>query len=103
MLKAIKIKGGKFTLPLKRPLKIQKMFANNTVELLTINDKGVERININKLKVYHHIPPTNVIIIAIIVDTRPNSKIGSQHRKKPNLISHLNTNQRIYLRLNINF
>jgi hypothetical protein len=68
MLKATKIKGGKFTLPLKGPF-IQKMFANNTVELSTISDEGVERININKLKVYHHNPPTNVTIIVAIVDT----------------------------------
>jgi hypothetical protein len=28
MLKTTKIKGGKFTIPLKGPFKIQKMFAN---------------------------------------------------------------------------
>jgi hypothetical protein len=33
MPKAIKIKGGKFTLPWKGPFKIQKMFDNNIVEL----------------------------------------------------------------------
>jgi hypothetical protein len=93
MLKATKIKGGKFTLPLKGPFKIQKMFANNTMELSTISDEGVKRININKLKVYHHNPPTNVIIIVVIVDTRPNSKIGGRHRKKtkPNFPPKLHT------------
>jgi hypothetical protein len=63
MLKATKIKEGNFTLPWKGIFKIQKMFDNNSVELSTINDEGVERVNINKLKVYHHNnPPTNVII-----------------------------------------
>ncbi len=50
MLKATKIKGGKFTLPWKGPFQIQKMFDNNTMELSTISDKGAKRININKLK-----------------------------------------------------
>jgi hypothetical protein len=50
MPKAIKIKGGKFTLPFK----IQKVFDNNTMELSTISDEGVERVNINKLKAYQH-------------------------------------------------
>jgi hypothetical protein len=96
MPKAIKIKGGKFTFPFKT----QKMFDNNIVELTTINDEGVERVNIKKSKVYHHNPPTNVIIIVVIVDTRPSNKVESRHRKKINLI-HLNCipNQRTYPRL----
>jgi hypothetical protein len=53
MLEATKIKGVKFTLPWKGPFKIQKMFDNNTVELSTISDEGVEKVNINKLKTYH--------------------------------------------------
>ncbi len=48
MPKATKIKGGKFTLPWKGPFKTQKMFDNNIVELSTISDERVERININK-------------------------------------------------------
>jgi hypothetical protein len=40
MLKATKIKGGKFMLPWKGPFKIQKMFDNNIMELLTISDEG---------------------------------------------------------------
>jgi hypothetical protein len=43
MPKVTKIKGGKFMLPWKGPFKIQKMFDNNIVELLTISDEGVER------------------------------------------------------------
>ncbi len=98
MLKTTKIKGGKFTIPSKGPFKIQKMFANNTMELSTINDERVEKIDINKLKVYHHNPPTNVIIVDVIVDTKPNSKIGGRHRKttKLNFPPKLHTNQRIY-------
>jgi hypothetical protein len=104
MLKATKIKGGKFTLPWKGPFKIQKMFDNNIVELSTISDEGVERININKLKVYRHNPPTNVIITTITFDTRPSSKIGSRHRKKIKPKFHLNCipNQITYLRLTQN-
>jgi hypothetical protein len=45
------------------------MFDNNTMELPTTSDEGIEWANINKLKVYHHNPPTNVIITLVIVDT----------------------------------
>jgi hypothetical protein len=69
MFKATKIKGGKFTLPWKGPFKIEKVFDNNTMELSTISDEGVKRVTINKLKVYFHNPPTNVIITVFIVDT----------------------------------
>jgi hypothetical protein len=44
MPKAVKTKGGNFTLPWKGPFKIQKMFDNNTMELSTISDEGVERV-----------------------------------------------------------
>ncbi len=50
MPKATKFKGGKFTLPWKGPFKIQKIFDNNIMELSTISDEWVERVNINKLK-----------------------------------------------------
>jgi hypothetical protein len=69
MFKATKIKGGKFTLPWKGPFKIEKVFDNNTMELSTISDEGVKKVTINKLKVYFHNPPTNVIITVFIVDT----------------------------------
>jgi hypothetical protein len=60
MPKATKIKEGKFTLPSKGPFKIQKVFDINTMELSTISDEGAERVNINKLRAYHHNnPPTN--------------------------------------------
>jgi hypothetical protein len=72
MPKATKIKGGKFTLPWKGPFKIQKMFDNNTMELSTISDDEVKRVNINKLKTYHHDnPPIDVIITVITIGTRP--------------------------------
>jgi hypothetical protein len=94
MLKATKIKGGKFTLPWKGLFKIQKMLNNNLMELLTISDEGAKRVNINKLKTYHcNNPPTNVIIAAIIVDTRHSGKIRNKHRKKkkPNFPPNLHT------------
>jgi hypothetical protein len=85
MPKATKIKGGKFTLPWNGPFKIQKMFDNNTMELSTISNEGVKRVNINKLKTYHHNnPPTNVIIMDVIVDTRHSGK-------KPNFPPNLHT------------
>jgi hypothetical protein len=73
------------------------MFDNNTVELSTISDEGVERININKLNAYHHNnPPTNVIITTITIDTRPNGKIINRHIKKnkPNFPLNLHTKQK---------
>jgi hypothetical protein len=82
MLKTTKIMGGKFTLPWKGHFKVQKKFDNNIVELLTINDEGVERLNINKPKAYHHNNLTNVIIMTITIDTRPNGKIINRHIKK---------------------
>ncbi len=51
MLKARRIKRGKFILPWKVPFKIQKMFDNNMVQLSTINNERAKTININKLKV----------------------------------------------------
>jgi hypothetical protein len=73
------------------------MFDNNTVELSTISDEGVERININKLNAYHHNnPPTNVIITTITIDTRPNGKNINRHIKKnkPNFPLNLHTKQK---------
>jgi hypothetical protein len=77
------------------------MFNNNTMELSTISDEGVEIVNINKPKVYHYNPPTNVIIVDVIVDTKPSSKIGNRHRKKtkPNFPPKLHTKPKIYPRL----
>ncbi len=71
----------------------------------TINDEGVERVNINKLKTYHHDnPPTNVIIVVVTFDTRPNGKNKNRHKRRTTLISHLTCipNQRIYLGLTQN-
>jgi hypothetical protein len=105
MPKATKIKGGKFTLPWKGPFKTQFFFYNNTMELSTINDEGVEIVNINKQKTYHHDnPPTNVIITNITIDTRPSGKIKIGIERKAHLIFHLTCipNQRIYLILTQN-
>jgi len=93
MLKATKIKGGKFTLPWKGPFKVQFFFYNNIVELSTMSDEGVERLNVNKPKAYHHNNLTNVIITTVTIDTRPNGKIINRHIKKnkPNFPPHLYT------------
>jgi hypothetical protein len=99
MFKATKIKGGKFSLPWKGLFKIQKIFDNNIMELSTISDEGAEKININKLKTYHHNnPQTNVIIMAIIIDTKYSRKNRNKHERKENLIFHLTCiqNQIIY-------
>ncbi len=74
------------------------------MELSTISDEGVEKVNINKLKVYHHNPPTNVIITIVIVIQDLIEKLDVGIEIKPNLIFHLNCipNQRIYLGLTQN-
>jgi hypothetical protein len=42
------------------------------MELSTISDEEVERVNINKSKVCHHDnPPIDVIITTITLDTKP--------------------------------
>ncbi len=59
------------------------MFDNNTMELSTISNEGAKKVNINKLKVYHHNnAPTNLIIVIVTIDTRPGGKIKNRHKKK---------------------
>jgi hypothetical protein len=54
------------------------------VELSTISNDGLERVNINKLKVHHHNNiPTNFIIIVITIDIRYYNIVESRHTKKP--------------------
>jgi len=56
------------------------------MELSTISDEGAKRININKLKTYHHNnPPTNIIITVVTIDTRYSGEIRIKHRKKNKL------------------
>jgi hypothetical protein len=50
MPKATKLKGEKIKLPWKGPYKVQKNFNNNTVELSTLCNDDMEKVNINKLK-----------------------------------------------------
>ncbi len=52
MPKAMKIKDGKFRLPWIGPYKVQIFFNNNTVELSTLSNDDMEKVNINKLKEY---------------------------------------------------
>ncbi len=62
------------------------MFDNNSIELSTISDEEVEKVNINKLNAYHHDnPPIDLIITIIAVDTRPSWKIKNRHRKRSKL------------------
>jgi hypothetical protein len=93
MPKATKIKGGNLHYLGRVPLKYKKMFDNNNVELSTISDEGVEKVNINKLKAYHNKSPTNVIIATVTINTRPSGKIKNRHKKKnkPNFPPNLNT------------
>jgi len=50
MPKAMKIKGKKFNLPWKNRYKVQLFFNNNTLELSTLSNDDMEKVNINKLK-----------------------------------------------------
>ncbi len=59
MPKLTKIKGCKFKLPWKGHCKVHNFFNNNIVELTTLSDDEVERVNINKLKEYHY---KNVVV-----------------------------------------
>jgi hypothetical protein len=52
MPKATKIKGEKFKLLWKSPYEVQKVFNNNMVELSTLSNDDMEKVNINKLKEY---------------------------------------------------
>jgi hypothetical protein len=51
------------------PYKVQKIFNNSTVELSTLSNNDVERVNINKLKKYHH-GETPTIIMTVIVNIK---------------------------------
>ncbi len=48
---------------------MQKIFNNNMVELNTLSNNDVERVNINKLKKYHH-GETPTFIMTIIVNIK---------------------------------
>jgi hypothetical protein len=52
MPKSTNIKGGKIKLPWKGPYKVCKDVDNNIIELTTLGDDEVEKVNINKLKEY---------------------------------------------------
>jgi hypothetical protein len=61
-----KIKGNKFKLSWESPYKMQKVYSNNTMELNILNNNHVQRVNINKLKKYHHGEPPIVIMTTIV-------------------------------------
>lgn len=62
-----KNQGDKFRLPWEGPFKLQKMLNNNIVELFTINNDDMEKININNLKGYCH-ENTLIVIMTIVVE-----------------------------------
>ncbi len=48
---------------------MQKIFDNNIVELSTMGNDDVERVNINKLKEYHHnFLPTNIMVTIVTIE-----------------------------------
>ncbi len=66
---------------------MQKIFNNNTVELSTLSNKDVERVNINKIKEYHH-GETPTIIMTIIVNIEGRVKLvwkKNEHTTPTNL------------------
>ncbi len=80
MPKKTKINGGKFQLPWKGSYKTYKTFDNNVIELTTLNDDEVERVNINKLKEYHSKSViTSIIANNVYVEKYPNK----YHQNKP--------------------
>jgi len=73
MPKITKIKGGKFKLPWKGSYKMHKAFNNNNVELITLGDDEVERVNINKIKEYHSKSVVaNIMVTNVHVKRYPN-------------------------------
>jgi hypothetical protein len=85
MLKVTKIKKGKFRLPWQGSYKVQKIFDNNIVELSTMGNDDVERVNINKLKEYHHnFPPTNIMVTIVTIEMYLEEKSKTKKRKETN-------------------
>jgi hypothetical protein len=74
MPKVMKIKGGKFWLLCKGPYKVQKVFNNNTFKLSTLTNDDMEKVNIDKLKEYHH-NNTPIIIMTNVVTIQKKSKL----------------------------
>ncbi len=67
---------------------VPKKKDNNTIELSTISNDDVKIININKLKGYcHNHTPTDDVIVAVMVDTKPSHKPRRRHGKRVDLIS----------------
>jgi hypothetical protein len=95
MLKSMKIKGKKFNLPWKGPYRVQFVFNNNTVELSTLSNDDMEKVNINKLKEYWH-NDTLVIIMTnvIIVQKKSKSKWDFHRNAKPKGLPSTNSKPR---------
>jgi len=61
---------------------MQKKIDNNIVELSTISNYDVEGVNINKLKGYcHNCIPIYVVMIILIINTKPSNKSRKRHGK----------------------
>lgn len=78
--KGAKIKGNKFKLPWEGPYKMQKKFNNNMVELSTLNNSDMERVNINKLKKCCH-GETPTVIMTIIVNIIIRVKLAQKNNE----------------------
>ncbi len=53
------------------------------MELSTISNDDVKRVNINKLKGYcHNHTRIDVVMIAFIINTKPSNKPGKMHGKR---------------------
>jgi hypothetical protein len=79
MPKTIKIKGGRFKLPWKGPYRVHNFFNNNIVELTTLGDDEVERVNINKLKEYHS---KNVMVDVMVTNVYVGRYLSRYHQNK---------------------
>ncbi len=71
--KVTKIKGSKFKLSWEGPYKVQKVYNSNMMELNILSNNDVQRVNINKLKKYHHgEPPIIIMIVVVNIEGRMN-------------------------------
>jgi hypothetical protein len=64
---------------------VQKKFNNNTVELSTLSNDDMEKVNITKLKEYRHNDTLVVVLINVInVQKKSKSKWDSHHNANHN-------------------
>ncbi len=72
MPKSTNFKGGKYKLPWKGPYKVHKAFSNNFVELTTLGDDEIKRINIiKKFKCHSKNVATDIMVANVHVERHP--------------------------------